>query len=404
MWVYRNVVSACVSRLPYPGRRICRGDNMHVSLRSRILLSTVLTAVLTGFVAIVVLASLGWASGHMIMPVLGILAAGFIISVGVSTVFTRSLMVTLHKLADEAGHLADNETNIPDNHTISDDVTALEHAITAISTSIARRDRELQEKCREVSEAKRLSTLGQLAAGVAHEINNPLGGIFVYANLLLEDTPRNDPRYSNITKIIRESNRCKNIVKSLLDFARQSDPVLNSADINAIITEALNNIRREEIFEGIEIKEQYGAGLPPVMVDASQIQEVFENIIRNAAEVMDTSGILTIVTRLDGTTDGSPNLGVSIADTGPGIPEDHLEHIFDPFFTTKKQGHGTGLGLSVSYGIVERHGGTVTAENRAEGGVEFHVSLPVGDKNTQMNVCQENKRSNSRKAAGMEVS
>ncbi len=377
---------------------------MRVSLRSRILLGTVLTALLTGCVAILVFLYFGWSSGQILLPVITIFLSGFIISVAVSTVFTRSLITTLHKLADEAEHLADNEADIAGADETSDDVAALEHAITAISTSIARRDRELQEKCREISEAKRLSTLGQLAAGVAHEINNPLGGIFVYANLLLEDTPKDDPRHSNIEKIIRESNRCKNIVKSLLDFARQSNPVLNKADINSIITEALNNIRQEEIFNGIKIIEQFGAGLPPVMVDASQIQEVFENIIRNAAEVMDDSGVLTLQTRLVNTSAEMPNLEVVIADTGSGIPPDHLEHIFDPFFTTKKQGHGTGLGLAVSYGIIERHGGTIFAENRKQGGAEFHVRLPAGKPLAKQRIDRKDKQNGIRKNTGMEVS
>ncbi len=381
-----------------------RGGGMRVSLRSRIRLGAIITALLTGWVAVIVTSYYDRSTGHMALPLVTILLAGLLISLGVSTFFTRSLIKTLHKLADEAEHLADNETDADSENVSSDDVAALEHAITAISTAIARRDRELQEKCLEISEAKRLSTLGQLAAGVAHEINNPLGGIFVYANLLLEDTPKDDPRYSNISKIIRESNRCKNIVKSLLDFARQSNPVLNKADINIIVTEALNNIRCEDIFNGIEIVEQFGAGLPPANVDTSQIQEVFENIIRNGAEIMEDSGVLSIQTRLASTNEEIPNLEVVIADTGPGIPADHLEQIFDPFFTTKKQGHGTGLGLAVSYGIVERHDGTITAVNRPQGGAEFHVMLPAGEPISKQREKRKEKRSGISNKAGMEVS
>ncbi|MCE5251163.1 hypothetical protein LLG96_13180 [bacterium] len=237
---------------------------------------------------------------------------------------------------------------------------------------------KLKELSKLAAENKRLAMLGQLSAGVAHEINNPLTGIIVYSHLLLEDTDQSDPRYSNITKIIRESNRCKNIVKSLLDFARQANPQLDPCDVNIIVTEALNNMKRMPLFEHITVTEHLGEDLPCVLVDASQIQEVFENIIRNAAEAMNGSGELTITSRhIHDAPDNTPMNEIVFEDTGPGIPAEHMDRIFDPFFTTKTKGHGTGLGLAVCYGIIERHGGTVMVQNRNGGGAVFTVRLVV---------------------------
>ena len=230
----------------------------------------------------------------------------------------------------------------------------------------------------QVAESNRLSVLGQLAAGVAHEINNPLGGITVYAHLLREDTGQDDPRFANIDKIIKESARCKTIVKSLLDFSRQSKPVLEKTDLRRIVVEGLNNIRREAVFGSISVSERYDEDLPQVMADDSQIQEVCENIIRNAAEVMNGTGELIITCRIGRNSKCREEVEILFEDSGPGISPEHIEHIFDPFYTTKHKGHGTGLGLAVSYGIIERHKGAISVRNREEGGAAFTVKLPVG--------------------------
>lgn len=257
------------------------------------------------------------------------------------------------------------------------DPEEITEACKYVLSLIKARDKKCKKLTQQVREGRRLATLGQLAAGVAHEINNPLTGIIVYSHLLLEDTDKNDPRCSNIKKVIRESHRCKNIVRSILDFARQSQPSLEPLEVNKIIIEALNNIRREAICEHIEIREKLGKKLPVVYADSSQIQQVFANIIRNAFEIMDDSGKLTITSRFIRNDEGKEMIEILFEDTGPGISPEHLERIFDPFFTTKTKVHGTGLGLAVCYGIIERHGGTITVRNREEGGALFSVCLPV---------------------------
>jgi len=308
---------------------------------------------------------------------IGVILSGVAIALLVSLVLSKSFLKPLKELVQRSQQLTEKNFDHQFNVDVDDEVDRLKKTFNYMVSSIKERDIEIEEVYKQINEAKRLSTLGQLAAGVAHEINNPLGGIVVYANLLLEDTPPDDPRYSNIEKIIRESNRCKNIVKGLLDFARQSNPKLEKADLNKIITEALNNIHWEAVFKNVHVTEKFGKNLPPVFIDASQIQEVFENIIRNAAEIMDTSGELTITSRVKNGMGNSRILEILFADTGPGIAPEHIDYIFDPFFTTKRKGHGTGLGLAVSYGIIERHGGTITVQNRPGGGAVFTIQLPV---------------------------
>jgi len=285
----------------------------------------------------------------------------------------------LNELAFKSQNIADIASAVPMNFGDEDVTDILNNTIDYLVVSVKDRDAEIEGLNRRILESKRLSSLGELAAGVAHEINNPLGGITVYSNLLLEDTPEDDPKYSNIKKIIRESDRCKNIVKGLLTIARQGQPKLEQADLHKIISEALNNLKSEDIFKNVRVIEHFGEDLPAVFVDSSQIQEVFENVIRNAAEIMEVSGDLNIISCAGSENGDEGMVVVRFEDTGPGISGEHLKRVFDPFFTTKQKGHGTGLGLALSYGIVERHRGTLTAGNRSGGGAVFTVRLPAFD-------------------------
>ena len=245
---------------------------------------------------------------------------------------------------------------------------------TGMTGSIKKRNEQIKKDAEGMVEAKRLATLGQLAAGVAHEINNPLGGITVYAHLLMEDLSPDDPHVEEVGKIIRQADRCKRIVKGLLDYSRQTGPHKELADINSVVVAAANLVAQQEIFRNVVPAKKLSAGLPAVRIDVSQMEEVFTNIILNAAEVMDGKGEIEIETSLSA--DGNRAI-VSISDTGPGIPPESLEQIFDPFFSSKRSGHGTGLGLAISYGIVENHDGTISARNSAARGATFVVELPV---------------------------
>lgn len=312
--------------------------------------------------------------------IVGVIVACIVGSTAAWFFLSKIIARPISDLADRAREVVNGEAKASELHHGCNEVGAVGDALDYFIASKHEQESEIQSIRKEIDQSRRLSTLGRLAAGVAHEINNPLGGIVVFSNLLLENLEPDDPNHSFAEKVVRESNRCKIIVKSLLDFARQSHPQLSPADINRIIGEALINIQNDPKASHITIVDRRDNRLPRIMADTSQIQEVFENIIRNAVDAMGETGTFIIESRTCDCNDGSRGVEILFRDSGPGIPKDIIEHIFDPFFTTKKSGHGTGLGLAVSYGIIERHGGTITACNGVNGGAVFSIRLPVGEK------------------------
>jgi signal transduction histidine kinase len=233
----------------------------------------------------------------------------------------------------------------------------------------------------------RMSAVGQLAGGVAHEINNPLTGVLGQAQILLEKLAADDPRRTHIEKIERAAVRCKRIVRSLLDFSRQKEAQLEYMDINEAVEGALDLCEPDLQSSRVTVVKNLAASVPKIQGNGSQLQQVFLNIVTNALQAMSQGGTLSIGTRLTAfTPPGDPTArreeGVEIAfsDTGPGIDSAHLSHVFEPFFTTKEIGKGTGLGLSVSLGIVRNHGGDIVAESGRGIGATFRVLLPTSQK------------------------
>ncbi len=304
----------------------------------------------------------------------GIAVAGAVTALAVAYLLELSILSPIRKLAHGAQELARGNFDYRVRAGSKDEIGELGETFNVVAESIKERDAELQERSRMMLESKRLATLGQLAAGVAHEINNPLGGILVYSHLLLEDTSTDDPRRSNMEKIVKETTRCRDIVKNLLDFARQTNPNVQEADINEIVGEALDLTTGQPQFQNVSIRTELCRTLPHVMADVSQIEQVFTNILQNAAEAMHGEGAIMVYSR-HSTDDGM--VEVSIKDTGPGIAPEHVDRLFDPFFTTKEVGHGTGLGLAVSYGIIERHEGRIKVESQPGAGATFTVQLPL---------------------------
>ena len=225
-----------------------------------------------------------------------------------------------------------------------------------------------------LTRSEKLAAVGQLAAGVAHEINNPLGGILVYSYLMLEDLPPDHPERLQVEKIIREATRCKEIIKGLLDFSRQLPSRLKPVDINALVTELLGLVENHLNFQNVGLQKNLAPDLPPIQGDKSKLEQVFLNLFMNAGQAMAGHGVLTVSTSQN--IQGAVEIRVS--DTGPGIPPDHLPRIFDPFFSTKEVGRGVGLGLSVSYGIIKQHRGRIYADTTAPVGATFVIELPVG--------------------------
>jgi len=248
----------------------------------------------------------------------------------------------------------------------------IEDWAATLENKVAERAEEMKKINSQLFRSEKLASLGKLAAGVAHEINNPLTGILTNSSLLLEDLDKDDPRRDDVEVMVKETIRCREIVKRLLDFARQTKPQKRLANINALIDNIILLVRNQATFRNISIEKQLDSALPDVLMDPDQIQQVFINIILNAAEAMTKGGSLTIRSAFAA---DRKNIVITISDSGPGIPEEVRERIFDPFYTTKE--HGTGLGLSISYGIVEQHGGVISVESIVGRGSTFTIQLPI---------------------------
>jgi two-component system NtrC family sensor kinase len=243
-----------------------------------------------------------------------------------------------------------------------------------LEEKVRQRTEELVTMQARVAQSERLASVGMLAAGVAHEINNPLGGILALGSLALEDMKADDPARPNLEEVIRQTERCRDIVKGLLEFSRQSKAGTEVVDVHEILEGTLGLIGSQSLFFNIHVVKRFDSAIPHVLADRSQLQQVFTNLLVNAAQAMDERGTITLATRYSAT-DG--HVEISVSDTGKGIAPDMIDRIFDPFFTTKESGKGTGLGLSIVYGIVTKHGGTIQVASPRQGGTTFTIRFPA---------------------------
>jgi len=219
---------------------------------------------------------------------------------------------------------------------------------------------------------EKLSSVGKLAAGVAHEINNPLTAVLTNSMLLLEDLSADDAMYEDLKAIADETLRCREIVRGLLEFARQDVPAKVESDLNKIAAGVVSLVRKQFSFKNIAIVQELAQNLPSVNIDRDQFQQVIVNILINAMEAIERDGEIRVETAYS---ELKRTIELKITDTGNGIPEDARLKLFDPFFTTKDT--GTGLGLSISHGVVQRHGGSISFESQMGKGTTFVISLPV---------------------------
>jgi signal transduction histidine kinase len=255
---------------------------------------------------------------------------------------------------------------------------ALSHltgALEEMAASLAKRDELARRHAEEqIIQAEKLATTGRLAAGVAHEINNPLGGILLCADLLLETTEEKDPRRENMQRIAEEATRAREIVRGLLDFARQSRAEITRTNLNQVASEVLGLLDRQPLFQRVQIRSELCPAPLWVRLDRIKMQQVFINIIMNALEAMRDGG--TLILR-SGFSEQPGFCRVAITDTGYGISAENLNKIFEPFFTTKEVGQGLGLGLAIAYGIVQQHGGEIEVQSAVGAGSTFRVLLPL---------------------------
>jgi two-component system NtrC family sensor kinase len=247
--------------------------------------------------------------------------------------------------------------------------------IDQMADSIEEFEKNLQKETQlQIGQSEKLASIGRLAAGIAHEISNPLTSILNFAHLLKQKKSNNEEDLKDLDIIIHETNRVRKIVRELLDFARQSPTNKEWIDINSILQQLVQLIKRQKEFREIKIIENYTERMQPFLADRNQFQQIFLNLLLNAAEAITQTGIITITTA---TTE--EHVKITITDTGCGIRKDNISKIFDPFYTTKPAGKGTGLGLSISYGIIQQYDGSIECKSKEGQGTEFSVVFPCQD-------------------------
>ncbi len=247
-------------------------------------------------------------------------------------------------------------------------------AIDAMGEAVADREKRLKETTRQqMNRSEQLAAIGRLAAGVAHEINNPLTAVLTFAHLLRDKHGSDRQDRQDLDMVINEATRAAEIVRDLLDFARERPVQWDLVDLNEITRQTIHLVRSHKQARQVKIIEELNGGLPLINGDQNQLQQVLINLLLNACEAMPEGGTLTVRSRR------SPHQAIiEVIDTGHGIKPEHAGRIFEPFFTTKPVGKGTGLGLSVSYGIVSQHNGTLEFESQEGKGTTFRMALPVG--------------------------
>ena len=236
--------------------------------------------------------------------------------------------------------------------------------------------KELEQTHVQLLQSEKMASLGKMAAGVAHQLNNPLSGILLFTKLVMEEYELPKEALEDLQRVLDDAVRTKDIVKELLEFARQTSHEMKPQDVNAIISRTIFLLENQSTFHNIEIEKNLDKDLPLIKGDVQQLYHVVMNIILNAADALEGGGKLKLKTYFS----SEKNMVcIEISDTGHGIPEDVLPHIFEPFYTTKEQGKGTGLGLSMVYGIIKSHGGHIRAENDPGGGATFYIELPLAE-------------------------
>jgi two-component system NtrC family sensor kinase len=330
---------------------------------------------------------------RVILSFFGIATIGFICIIGITYHEIGNIMLPVSKMVAATRNIAagrfDQEVQSSPQQgeiaLLADSFNTMLKSLRQMRDDLEEWGRTLEEKVKQrseelgamqarVAQSERLASLGMLSAGVAHEINNPLGAILALTALSLEDVKEDDPNRENLQEVVKQAQRCRDIVKGLLEFSRHSEVHTELADLNEILQDTLSLVTRQAQFLNVTVAVDYDPQLPPVMADKSELEQVFMNILMNAVQAMRERGTITITTR-----HGAPDhfVEVLISDTGCGVPPDKIGQVFDPFFTTKESGQGTGLGLSIAYGIITSHRGTISVESEVGKGSTFKIRLPM---------------------------
>jgi two-component system NtrC family sensor kinase len=327
----------------------------------------------------------------MMLAFLPVAAVGVLVVLVITYFITRSMIFPLEEMVKASNRIAAGDLNHSVRISSNDEIGILANSFNKMLASIKTMKLELEEWGKTLEEkvnkrteelvavktrmaqSEKLASIGRLAAGVAHEINNPLAGVLTFSMLALEDCGDDHPMKPSLEVIVKQTLRCRETVKGLLDFARQSSATPSITDVNSVVSKTLQLLENQAIFQNIRTVRDFGTDLPNVFIDAGELQQVVVNIILNAVDAMEENGTLTLETCQ---MPAANEVLIRIGDTGKGIPDDVLPLIFEPFFTTKKVGKGTGLGLAIVHGIVTRAGGKIEVASSPRGAT-FTIRLPI---------------------------
>jgi len=283
---------------------------------------------------------------------------------------------------DELGQLAESFNSMM--HALRNSRAELEEWGHTLEQKVEAASRELRLAQAEAARGEKLASVGLLAAGIAHELNNPLTGVLTFSTLVRKQMPDGSPEAEDLDLVIQETRRCASIIRRLLDFAREKAPEKNFADLNRLIERTVGLVSESARAADIEISVDLDRTLPPVWMDESLVEQVVMNMLVNAQHAIEGAGRISVRTRKReqyqrsaANAEPADLAEITIRDSGCGIAPENLQKIFDPFFTTKGVGKGTGLGLSVSHGTIEAHGGTIEVNSKVGEGTEFRIYLPL---------------------------
>jgi two-component system NtrC family sensor kinase len=334
----------------------------------------------------------------MMLTFLLVAAGGVLVVLGITFLITRSMILPLEEMVKASNRIAAGDLDHSVSIASHDEIGILSNSFNKMLASIKTMKLELEEWGRtleekvnkrteelvavqtQMAQSEKLASIGRLAAGVAHEINNPLAGILTFSMLALEDCDDDHPLKQSLEVIVKQTMRCRETVKGLLDFARQSSSTPSLTEVNSVVDKTLLLLENQTLFQNIRTVRNFSPDLPSVLIDAGQLQQVVINLVINAVDAMEENGVLTIETRK---AENATEILLRISDTGKGIQEDILPLIFEPFFTTKKVGKGTGLGLSIVHGIVTRAGGKIEVASSSKGAA-FTIRLPIAQEDKKV--------------------
>ena len=306
-----------------------------------------------------------------LLMVAGLLLA---VSIVIGVFWAHGITRPLEKLFGATRTIAQGDFDIQVDVTSRDEIGDLASSFNHMTGELKEREKKLHEAHTQLVQSEKMAAFGQLGAGIAHEVKNPLTGILACAQLAVEEIPAESAVHEDLRLIEKEAKRCKAIIENLLKFARQEKAEMAPTDVNAAIADAVAIVNHQMELNEVHVDVDLDSELPSIQANANQLQQVFLNFMINAQQAMEgTPGRITLTSRI---VDGG-HVELCFADTGPGIPEEIQAKLFEPFFSTKPVGKGTGLGLSVSYGIIRDHGGAIRIDSKPGEGAKFLVTLPI---------------------------